>query len=183
MAWSTPLTAVANTALNASQWNASVRDNLNVTAVGQATTAGRWFIATGTTALAERAITSAEVLTLQTTTTTGSYLNLTTDGPIVSTVQTGTQAIVMITARMEHSVANGQTWASYDVSGATTSASSDNRSLTSEGVAAGHLRATATNLHTGLTAGGGGNTFHMQYKIATAGTGTFEYRKIIVMAL
>jgi hypothetical protein len=29
MAWTTPLTAVANVALTAAQWNASVRDNLN----------------------------------------------------------------------------------------------------------------------------------------------------------
>jgi len=35
MPWTTPLTAVANVALTAAQWNASVRDNLNFLKTGQ----------------------------------------------------------------------------------------------------------------------------------------------------
>jgi len=180
MAWGTPLTAVANTALNASQWNASVRDNLLETAPAKASAAGQWFVSTAANSITQRSIAAAEVLTLQTTTTTGSYLNLTTDGPLIA-VATSTQALVSITARMEHSAAAGQCYASYDITGATTLAANDNRALITELGAGNTARATITNLHTGLNAGT--NTFHMQYKIITAGTGTFEYRKIHVMGM
>ena len=61
MAWTTPLTAVSNTALTAAQWNASVRDNLLMTAPALATTTGRHFVSTGANTIAERAISSNSV--------------------------------------------------------------------------------------------------------------------------
>jgi hypothetical protein len=184
MAWSAPLTAVANAALNASDWNASVRDNLNSTAVALATTAGRWFVATGATALAERAIVQNTVDTAEPLVNTTTYTNIATNGPIVSSVITGTQALVFINARLSNATASVQSWASYEVTGASTVVANDNWAIVAESPTLTQLwRQGATNLHTGLTAGGIGNTFRMQYRVESASTGTFATRRLQVMAL
>src|SRR4249919_3869016 len=101
MAWSTPLTAVANATLTAAQWNASVRDNLLATAVALATTAGSHFAVTATNTLAERLTQTNTVATSETTAST-SYTALATAGPAI-TATTGVLAIVAVTARSENS--------------------------------------------------------------------------------
>lgn len=184
MAWSTPLTAVVNAALNASQWNASVRDNLAETAAARATApaagVGRWFISTGTNALAERLIQENAVATAEATSST-TYTNLTTNGPILSTVLTGLAALVMISARLSHATANEQSWASFEVTGATTSISNDDRAIVQENPTIGNLsRQTACTLMS-LTAGS--NTFRMQYRSGAATAATFATRRLVVMAL
>ena len=182
MAWSTPLTASANAVLNASQWNASVRDNLLMTAPNLATTAGRWFITSATNAIVERAIVQNTVDAADTLVNTTTYTNIATNGPIVSSVATGTQALVFIAARLSNSAVNVQSWASYEVSGATTVAASDNWAIEGESPNIGNIvRHGATNLHTGLTTGN--NTFRMQYRVETTSTGTFATRRLVVMAL
>lgn len=118
------------------------------------------------------AATAARVATSQTETST-SYDDLSTPGPAV-TVTTGTSARVTVTARIKNSGVN-LTRMSFAISGATTVAADDTRSLEHEGT--NWMRASATYTVTGLTPGS--NTFTAKYKVA-AGTGTFEDREILV---
>lgn len=179
MAWTTPLTAVSNTALTAAQWNASVRDNLLETAVAKATTAGRIFVATGTNSIAERAISAQTISTSQTTTST-SYADLATVGPAVA-VTTGTQALCFWEAQMSCSVSNTSVRSAVAVSGASTFGASDSEDLYIDGLPAGQqIRAAAFQMWTGLT--GGSNTFTQKYKVG-AGTGTYLDRQLAVIAL
>ena len=175
MAWTTPLTAVANATLPAASWNASVRDNLLATAVALATTSGSHFAATGTNALAERKSQSNTVATSQTTTST-SYTDLATVGPTL-TITTGTLAISFTTVQMSNSTTAIDTFASVDISSATTDAAADARALVCDATANHAARRTAAALHT-LTAGS--NVFTIKYKVA-ANTGTFVNRNLIVM--
>jgi hypothetical protein len=179
MAWSTPLTAVANSALTAAQWNASVRDNLLETGPAKATTAGRLIVTNGANAIVEREVKKADISTSQTT-TSSSFTDLATPGPTV-TVTTGTKALVFASCQMANSGANSVTQMSVAVSGATTIAASQNDDLYNDGLGAGNAnRATVAILFDALTAGS--NTFKMQYRVA-ANTGTFYDRSLIVMAL
>lgn len=176
------MTAVANAVFTAAEYNSYVRDNLLETMPAKATTAGRWFVATGLNSIAERQIATNTVDTSETTSST-SYTNLTTTGPAV-TVTTGTKAMVFITAQMtgHASEATVETYASYEVSGATSSSATDARAIVND-VGANDNRISVGSLHTGLTAGS--NTFTMKYKCGTgaANPHTFLRRTITVMAL
>jgi hypothetical protein len=176
MAWSTPATAVANATLPAATWNATVRDNLNATAVALAATASQYFVATGVNALAARSVSGATVATNQTTTST-SYVNLTTTGPQV-TITTGTIAFVLFTAAVSNTATNSATDVSVAVSGATSIAASDAWRTVLDGVSASQVnRVTGFHLFTGLNAGS--NIFTMQYKVGS-GTGSFADRELLV---
>lgn len=176
MAWSAPATAVANATLPAATWNASVRDNLNATAVALASAASQYFVATGVNALAARSIQTNTVVTSQGTAST-SYVNLATVGPQV-TVTTGTIAVVLFTAGVQNTATNSATNTSVAVSGATSIAASDAWRTVLDGVSASQVnRVTGFHVFTGLTAGS--NTFTMQYKVGS-GSGTWDNREICV---
>lgn len=176
MAWSAPATAVANATLPAATWNASVRDNLNATAVALASVASQYFVATGVNALAPRLLQTATVATSQTTAST-SYINLATTGPQV-TVTTGTIAVAFFTAAVANTVANSATDVSVAVSGSTSVAASDAWRTVLDGVTANQVnRVVGMHCFTGLTPGS--NTFTVQYKVGS-GTGTFSDRELIV---
>jgi hypothetical protein len=176
MAWSVPLTAVANSALTAAQFNASVRDNLNETAAAKATTAGSIFAGTGVNALAERFITDNIVDTSETTTST-TYADLATNGPLVTTT-TGVQAMVFAVCQLSNSGA-GSSAASYEISGATSSAASDSRAILIDGGSSTQPRYGVSQL---IATTPGSNTFKMKYRV-TSGTGTFIKRRICIMGL
>ena len=110
----------------------------------------------------------------------GSYTGLTTATAV--TVTTGTKALVIITTEMSHGTNSEQLWASWAVSGATTSASADSRSVFLETPSTGILPRVQTftrgYIQTGLTAGS--NTFTMQFKVG-GGTGSFGNRSISVV--
>lgn len=179
MAWTTPLTAVANTALTAAQWNASVRDNLLTTPAALATTAGRWFVTTGANAVAERAIANNAVNNIETSVSTA-YTDLTTGGPAV-TVTTGTQAIAFVSVRLQNQTAGSQALVGCAVSGASTVAASDNDCVrTLSDAVNSMIRATACIYYPGLTAGS--SAFTMKYRVS-ANAGTFAERALTVMAL
>jgi hypothetical protein len=181
MAWSTPLTAVSNAALTAAQWNASVRDNLLETAAGKATTANRIFVTTGANAIAERAVVNNFVGTAETTAST-TYTDLTTAGP-ASTTTSGTQAIVAVTTDAWNNTLSAYSYNSLAVSGATTLATSDSRSVSVRSAtadASAGNRASFVDLLTGLTAGS--NTFTSKYRVS-AGTGRYSNRSIMVIPL
>lgn len=180
MAWTTPLTAVASTALTAAQWNASVRDNLLQTAPALATTAGSIFAVTGTNAIVQRlpgqfAQTSGETTTSTTYTSTLSG-GAGTAGPSFP-INTGVKALVSFHCRQSTSVATTNVWTSVAVSGASTIAASDNVS-TSMDIVSSQIFHGLTYVETGLTAGV--NTFAMQYRVS-GGTGTFASRRLNVV--
>lgn len=180
MAWTAPMTAVENEIWTSAQFNTHVRDNLNETEAAKISAAGQYIVSTGANAVAARAVGQASVNGAAETTASTTYTNLTTSGPAV-TATTGTSALVHIAANMSVGTANAETYASYAVSGATTSGSSDARAIRNDGVGASEpIRAGVWNLHTGLNAGS--NTFTMQYRVS-AGTGSFLSRHIIVVPL
>jgi len=180
MAWSTPLTAVANAALTDAQWNASVRDNLNETAPAKATAAGQLFVSTGVNAIAARAPAGARVDTSETT-ASAAFVALTTAGPAV-TVTTGTQALVFVSCQSSNNTAGGSGVMGFAVSGATTTAAATTDALQnrSSGIGNDVLRATCLAL---VTLTPGSNTFTAQYQTNGVGTATFAQRTIVVFPL
>lgn len=179
MAWTAPMTAVANTVFTAAQFNTHVRDNLNETAPAKATTAGTIFVASGANSIVERVPSTAAVTTSESTGGTG-YGDVATPGPAV-TVNTGTKAIVMVSSIVQNSTASQNSYASYAVSGASTIAASDDRAVIITAAAINQtLRASAVYMETALTAGS--NTFTMKYRV-TGGTGSFQNRRIVVIPL
>ena len=175
MAYTTPLTAVLNATLTSAQWNASVRDNFLETAPAKATTTSSHFVGTGANGIAERRCLGSAVDTSETTTST-SFTDLATPGPS-AVMTTGPSALVMINCALSNSLTNTSS-ASYEITGATTQASSTSLAIQQSGTAGAVLRMGVTNMQA-VTAGS--NTFNMQY-LVSAGTGTFLRRRITVMA-
>lgn len=181
MAWTAPMTAVANAVFTAAQFNAHVRDNLLETAPAKATTAGSIFVSSGTNEISERIPTTANVFGSCTrTSNTYAAPNTGTAGPEV-TVTTGTQALVMLNADCFNTTASSTALMGFAISGASTVAASDSYAIgqVSSGTATGN-KVGATFYVSGLTAGS--NVFTCQYK-ASANTGTFQDRHITVIPL
>lgn len=176
MAWTAPMTAVANSTFTAAQFNTHVRDNLNETAPAKATAAGRYFATTGVNSIAERELAAGFVVTEETTAST-SYTDLASVGPSV-TVTTSTSALVFLACQMENNTNGGRCAMSYAISGATSSASSDLRAYAHEAGADDLLHATFVHHVADLTPGS--NVFKAEYRV-TAGTGSFSRRRLIVM--
>lgn len=196
MAWTTPLTAVANATFTAAQYNTHARDNFNEMEAAKAT--GAWsasgsyadcmFHATGANAIALRQWRSNIVQKTGQgeSSTSTSYTDVRTLGPSV-TVTTGVQALVFFGAILGNSSANAAAYASVAVSGASTVAADDDWALEMDGHTAyagsnddNALRRSQWKLFTGLTVGS--NTFTMKYRVAS-GTGRFNYRHIAVWAM
>lgn len=176
MVWTAPMTAVANTIFSAAQFNQFVRDNLNETAPAKATVTDAYFTVAATNSIAQRKCFNSIVATSQSTSST-TYTDLATVGPGVSVVS-GTQAIVMLTAGVLTDTNNSAAFAGYEISGATSRAATDAEALEIDGITANNtIRATATSLATGLTAGT--NTFLMKYRAGT-NQATFANRQMIV---
>lgn len=192
MAWTAPSTA-ATGALAASTWNTNIRDNMNLTEAALAPAAdvdsdgmaSYYFITTGTNAIAaRRSYSKTVVISQDETTTSSSYVDLTTYGPSVNCA-TGTAAIVMFSCMMGNDTANGYAAASFAVSGASTQAAADSIAIESEGINAATTsdqmrRMSCMQFVTGLTAGR--NVFTMKYR-QSGGTGRFRMRHIVVFPL
>lgn len=182
MAWTTPLTAVANTALTAAQWNASVRDNLLQTATAKSTGAlGAYFVSSGTNTIAQRQMFDDIVETSEGTTST-SFAALTTPGPVV-TVTTGGLALINNTADITVSLGGQSGRMTFDVSGASSIAAADGRALrvtVPSVAAASNIRA---SVQTQLAVTAGSNVFTSLYRSSSASsTATFANRRMHVMA-
>jgi len=119
------------------------------------------------------------------TTTSTSYTDLSTVTSV--TVTTGTKALVTIKAMLgNNGVANVWEHCSFAVSGATTVAAADERSISAYHQAANNniVETGAAFVVTGLTAGS--NTFTLKFSAAGGGGGTtahFERRSISVVDL
>lgn len=184
MAWTAPMTAVANAIFTASQFNTYVRDNLLETAPAKATTDGSLFVATGANAIAQRTPAMAESTTSGTSNSTSYTATLTGGGTNPSvTVTTGTSALVSLEVFIQAGNASDTNYVAYAISGATTSSPDDKYSVAHGASASGRaIRASAVHLRTGLTAGS--NTFTINYKVAGgAATTTFNHRRITVVPL
>lgn len=180
MAWTTPITATANTPLTAAQWNATVRDDLNLTAPALATTAGSIFVGTGANAIAER-IPNGTVVSTQQTTTSTVYANLATTGPAI-TLTTGTKSLGFWATFMQNGTSGQNCFTSCSISGATpTVPGVDAYSAQLQVFGANAQgRQMAHHFWTGLTAGT--NSFTQVYRV-DAGTGTFQNRELVVIPL
>ena len=116
-------------------------------------------------------------------TTSATYTDLATAGPAV-TVTTGTKALITVSAELYNTTANGGSYMSFAVSGATTVAAADLYSVSMGPVAAtvaDAIGASRVTLLTGLTAGS--NVFTAKYRRLNAGTATFANRTISVIDL
>lgn len=182
MAWTAPMTAVANTAFTAAQFNTHVRDNLLETGPAKATagvTTGSILVKSGTNEVSFRTPSTASVNVSQTTSST-SYTNLSTSGPAV-TVTTGTRALVIINCQLSNNSTNSS-FASFAVTGASSISAVDDYAIRHrDGTgSSGSAQMARAHMFTSLTAGS--NTFTMKYRVI-GGTGTFDNREIIVIPL
>lgn len=179
MAWTAPMTAVANEVWTATQYNTHVRDNLNATETGVASGSNQLIMGTAANAVAPRTP-GLDFIDAAETTSSTSNVALATAGPAV-TVTTGTAALVGIFAKISNNGANNFTLMTHAVSGATTIAASDEWALYIDGINANIInRVGVWHMHTALTAGS--NTFTALYRVQ-AGTGTFEDRQMVVIPL
>lgn len=180
MAWSTPVTAVSNATLTSAQWNASVRDNLLTTAPALATAAGNLFVSNGANSIAQR-IPSSDTVNTQETTTNTSYTNLTTVGPTCSSVISDVRVIVWWTVQSNTATVSTESLSSIDVSGATTTAPSDNYCTDVQQPSTGtaFLDVSVSRV-VRLTVTAGTNTYQVKYRV-TGGTGTFKRRTIVTL--
>jgi hypothetical protein len=177
------MTAVANTAFTAAQFNTYVRDNLLETAPAIASAAGQMFVSDGANSIAARTPSFATVATSESTTST-TYADLTTVGPSV-TVQTGTSAIVAISSWVGNATTNIGSAFTYAVSGATTLSPSSNWGCVIDGVAGGNQsRLGVVHMRNDLNPGT--NTFVMKY-LTQAGSSSpgasFNNRHLVVIPL
>jgi hypothetical protein len=179
VAWSAPMTAVANSVFTAAQFNQFVRDNLNETAPAKSTQVSSHFVGNGLNSIVERVTQVADVGTGETTTST-SYTDLATVGPTV-TLNTGTRAIVLFGCAMDNNTANESGFMGFEVSGASSLPASDTSATNYDGLAANsRVRMGRPYTISSLTAGS--NTFTAKYKV-TGGTGTFLTRQLAVFPL
>lgn len=178
MAWTAPMTAVAGAVFTAAQFNTFVRDNMAETAPAKALTSSGYFVTSDTNQISERRITQAFVGASESTSST-TYDDLPTIGPSV-TVTTGIGALVCVSGRIgPNSTSNASVKMSWEVSGASVIAATDNYAAGIVGVGTTGVAYTSTKaFHLNLTPGV--NTFTAKYAVS-AGTGTYQYRRITVM--
>ena len=123
---------------------------------------------------------AARVETDQDTTST-SYTDLTTAGPAV-TLTTGTKALVIVGCQHYADTTDKYAYASYAISGATTSAASDDFSVNTRMINS-NFNASAASVASVRTVTAGSNTFTMKYKTTTGANAHFYSRQIIVIDL
>jgi len=179
MAWHTPVTWVDGTTITAAQLNAQIRDNLNETATAKATTGSRLIVTTGANTIVERAVRQTYDAGAGTRTSTSfGALGGASAGPAVNNIDTGSMALVVVECQLNNATGGASARMSYDVSGATTSAATDDRGIMLQ-TGTNDMRYASMELQT-LTAGT--NSFNSVYRVSS-GTGNFSARTIIVIAL
>jgi len=118
---------------------------------------------------------SATTVATQESTSSTSYVNLTTSGPAVTvTVSSSGKALVTLTGALNNTT--GTCYMAFAVSGATTSSASDTLAV-SAGPSPEQM--SATYLVTGLTAGS--NTFTAKYRSSDGSSCQFSSRNVIVI--
>lgn len=179
MTWTAPMTAVAGSVYTAAQWNTSIRDNLNETAVAKAQTVSGYSVVSGYNRLVQRTSGTASSDIAETTDST-SYTDLEADPGPALTLLTGSHVIVSIFGSGRTSGGTAA-WISFEISGATSQEAADTYAVQLHVTTGDQWRAGATFGLDTLTPGL--NTFTMKYRVSTSGTGTFSSRKIAVIPL
>lgn len=165
--------------LTAAQLNA-MRDNFNETAPAKATAAGGFIVTNGVNSVIQRMPSSDTVNTSQTSTST-SYVDLTSVGPTCSNVVSDVRVIVWMVAQMNNNGASNETIASVAVSGATTTAADDNYCIDVQQPTTGTAFIDICSSRVvRLTVTAGTNTYTMKYRV-TGGTGTWKRRSMVVI--
>jgi len=162
MAWTAPMTFVANTVLTADMLNTYLTNNLLETETAKATSSGSWFIGDGPNKIVERIPQFANISAAEDRAAAMSYGDLETVGPTV-TVTTGSRAIIMMSASLVNHTGANTTLMTYQVSGATTIAASDNRALIVDGVTA-DMNNQRGQIMFEETLNPGENTFTLKYQ-------------------
>lgn len=186
MAWTAPKTWTAGATLTAAELNEQLRDNLNETmnalAVGgvEVGEEGTYFTVESENKLVARRPETYRINTIESTSST-SYTDLTTVGPEV-TIETGPSAFVFFSTGLENSNDDNGTFASIAVSGDTTIAATDERSLSCDGIfgiGSGNLGDNRVQFGKAIffQVNPGINTFTMKYRVG-AGRGYFRHRVI-----
>jgi hypothetical protein len=175
MVWTAPITAVSGSVFPSAVYNQVVRDNLLQTMPALTTTLGSVFATIGTNQLEER-IPGAQYIGGLSNTTSTSYADLASGvvGPTV-TRRTGTVAAVFLYNNSNTSAGGTGSWMSFEVSGATTQAASDNFALQLQLASGQHCGACflLDNLTPGL------NTFTAKFR-TSVGTSYFSSRRLAV---
>lgn len=181
MAWTTPLTAASNAALTAAQWNASVRDNLLMTAPALATTAGSIFAATGTNSIAQRIPAAITQQAIETTTSTSYTPTLSggagTAGPTL-TVTVGAKVLITFHSRQTTSVNDINVYTSVAIGAPTSRAASDSWCVSADAV---NLDIIHGNAFIDPNLSAGSQDFTMQYRAGGATTATFSNRRLNIL--
>lgn len=173
------MTAVANTAFTAAQFNQYVRDNLNESAPAKATAAGGFIVSSGVNSVIQRNPVSDTINTSQTQTST-SYTDLATVGPTALNAVSDVRAIVWFTAQMNNTTASTETLAGVAVSGATSTAADDDISIAVDQPSGGAFVDVTACRAVRMAVNAGTNTYTMKYRV-TAGTGSWRRRSIVVL--
>lgn len=180
MAWTASPTFSSGAALTAAQLNI-LSANLNETAAAKASAAGQLFVSTGVNALAARTPKWAQVDTAETTTSIASFGDLATVGPAV-TVTVSATAIVMWGARISNGTGGGGGEVSWGITGASSLPAPNGHTLRLLSSNAGEAQQVSkVNYQAAITPGS--NTFTLKYTTPTGGTGTFQFRDILVLPL
>ena len=182
MAWTAPMTFVANTPLTASQLNIYLRDNLLETAPAKATEAGGYIVSAGLHQVVERVGRRETIVGEDGSTTRTDYDDLESGevGPTV-TAQTSEMALVLFGAEMrlqDPASPRSTCRVTVDVTGASNIPGNDVRALTAANAEDARTQASHAVWYDDLTPGE--NTFQMKYKVS-AGTGMFQRRRLIVL--
>lgn len=134
MAWTAPMTAADSTAFTAAQFNTHVRDNLLETMPAKALTVGDYFVSNGTNSITTRKPYTATVATSQSIGPSGSYGDLATAGPTLSSITLGKAAFIFVSAEVSNN-ANFFSLMGFDISGGLTLAAADSNAYGAQGTA------------------------------------------------
>jgi hypothetical protein len=178
MAWTSPLTAVANTTLTAAQWNTFLRDNLNAQGPTVATAAGQYLVTTGFRSLTMRTP-GVQYIGTSDTTNSSTVTVLDSDGAEVIAL-TGTMCMVTIGSQISNSTAGAGGLAAIDLSGDTERVADDVNCVRADsGTASDTFKLTYTTIYDPINPGL--NTFGMRYRATGGGTATFSGRLIVTV--
>lgn len=175
MVWTSPMTAVAFEPFSAAEFNTHVRDNLLETEAAKATNAGSYLVSTGLHTVDWRRAVNDNT---QSTTSTSSTSFVTLSPDIWVQVNTGTTALVIVSAALWNSTGDVAAM-SHMVTGATEISATHDWSLINEQNNTQVLQMCHAHLHTNLTPGL--NTFRAQYQAPNGGTASFTRRHITVL--
>lgn len=177
MAWTAPMTAVANTAFTAAQFNTYVRDNFLECAPAKATTSGSFITVNGTNQIVERTPVIAFDSPNQTTTST-SYVELSTS--LSAVVTSGARAFMSLACRQTNNTSGKACFTSVDITGSSSITANDINALIYQSSSANdfNLSTYSTVWTTGYSAGT--STFTVKHRV-DGGTGTFTNRRLTII--